>query len=65
VKRAANRSLAADEAARETAGGTNDSTPAAFRNRRAFLMFALAIGAIPPERAVERIVAELEHKAAQ
>lgn len=34
-----------------------------FRNRRAFLIWALMIGAVPPQRVVERIVAEVEGEA--
>ena len=37
--------------------------PQAFRNRRAFLIWALAIGAIPPERVVERVISEVEREA--
>jgi hypothetical protein len=35
-----------------------------FTDRRRFLMWALSIGAVPPERVVERIVAELEQEGA-
>jgi hypothetical protein len=62
------------EAARETAADTaNSTTPEAnaqsgradlpqFRNRRAFLIWALMAGYTKPERVVERVVAELEEE---
>jgi hypothetical protein len=31
-----------------------------FRSRRAFLIWSLMVGAVPPQRVVERVVAELE-----
>jgi hypothetical protein len=47
-----------------TTGEAKDSTvPPAFRNRRAFLIWAFAIGAVPPERVVERVVAEIQREA--
>jgi hypothetical protein len=60
------------ETARETAADTANSTtphPNAqtgnavlpqFRNRRAFLVWALMCGYTKPERVVERVIAELE-----
>jgi hypothetical protein len=41
-----------------------DADPPQFRNRRAFLIWACMIGVVPPERVVERVVAEVESEVA-
>lgn len=40
-------------------------TASPFATRRTFLIWALSIGAIPPERVTERIVAEIEQETTQ
>ena len=61
MKRAASP-LAADEAARETAGTPNDTT-SPFASRRRFCVLAVMAGWAAPARLVERIVNELKHEA--
>ena len=68
VERAALGREAARETAADTANGTtlesnaqsSRATLPQFRNRRAFLIWALMCGYTKPERVVERVVAELE-----
>ena len=37
--------------------------PQQFRNRRAFLIWSLAMGFIPPERVTERVLADIQTEA--
>jgi len=44
-----------------TQGESSDpDAPRQFRSRRAFLVWAVALGLAPPQRLTERIVAEVE-----
>lgn len=45
------------EVKQESASTADSTSP--FANRRRFLIWALMIGAVPPERVTERILAEL------
>jgi hypothetical protein len=40
----------------------DDEEPEHHNDRRAFLCWALMLGLVPPERVVERVVAELEER---
>jgi hypothetical protein len=47
---------------RQPSNLTADAGLPQFRDRRAFLIWACMIGVVPPERVVERVVAEIEAK---